>query len=80
MAEPTTAYIGLGSNLGDRQRVIGEAVKSLGTESAYRLIVLRVSTLKETPPLGKCAATSLPQRRSQDPARRSAPRPFSTSS
>lgn len=50
MAESTTAYIGLGSNLGDRQRVIGEALKGLGRNR--HIEVLRVSTLKETPPLG----------------------------
>lgn len=49
MAEPTTAYIGLGSNLGDRQRVIGDALKSLGHNG--HIEVGRVSKLKETAPL-----------------------------
>ncbi len=51
MAEPVTAYIGLGSNLGDRQRVIAEALKSLGRNN--HIEVVRVSALKETPPLGQ---------------------------
>ena len=51
MAEPTTAYIGLGSNLGDRERVIREALKSLGRNG--HIEVLRVSKLKDTLPLGR---------------------------
>lgn len=51
MAESTTAYIGLGSNLGDRERVIREALHSLGRHGDIE--VLRQSTLKETTPLGQ---------------------------
>ncbi|UCD50202.1 MAG: 2-amino-4-hydroxy-6-hydroxymethyldihydropteridine diphosphokinase [Phycisphaerales bacterium] len=51
MAEWTTAYIGLGSNLGDRERVMREALQSLGRNGAME--VLRVSTIKETMPLGQ---------------------------
>jgi len=50
MAEPTIAYIGLGSNLGDRERVIREAVKTLGRSGPIK--ILRVSKLAETVPLG----------------------------
>jgi len=51
MAEPRTAYIGLGSNLGDRQRVIRDALEGLGRNGGVE--VLRASTIKETPPLGE---------------------------
>jgi len=50
MTESTTAYIGLGSNLGDRERVMREALQSLG-RSGY-IEVVRSSTIKETAPLG----------------------------
>ena len=49
MAE-TTAYIGLGSNLGDRKGNIDRAVKMLATRS--KIAVNRVSDIIETPPLG----------------------------
>jgi dihydroneopterin aldolase / 2-amino-4-hydroxy-6-hydroxymethyldihydropteridine diphosphokinase len=51
MAESTTAYIGLGSNLGDRERVIRDALQSLGRNG--HIEVLRVSAVKETVPLGQ---------------------------
>ena len=51
MAESTTAYIGLGSNLGDRERVIRDALQSLGRNE--QIEVLRVSAVKETAPLGR---------------------------
>jgi 2-amino-4-hydroxy-6-hydroxymethyldihydropteridine diphosphokinase len=44
------AYVGLGSNLGDRKATIGRAVSRLRDESD--LSVLRVSTLSETDPVG----------------------------
>lgn len=53
MAEPTVAYIGLGSNLGDRQRMIRDALASLGRHSDVE--VLRVSDIKETAPLGRAS-------------------------
>ncbi len=49
MAE-TTAYIGLGSNLGDRKGNIDRAVKMLAARS--KIVVSRVSDIIETPPLG----------------------------
>ena len=49
MAE-TTAYIGLGSNLGDRKSNIDRAVKMLANRS--KVAVSRVSDIIETPPLG----------------------------
>lgn len=49
MAE-TTAYIGLGSNLGDRKGNIDRAVKMLAARS--KIAVSRVSDIIETPPLG----------------------------
>lgn len=45
-----TAYIGLGSNLGDRERAIRESLTMLGGNG--RVEVVRVSDLKETVPLG----------------------------
>jgi len=51
MAESTTAYIGLGSNLGDRQRIIRDALNGLGRHGQVE--VIRVSAIKETPPLGR---------------------------
>lgn len=51
MPERTTAYIGLGSNLGDRQRAIGSALHSLGRTVGVE--VLRVSDIAETRPLGE---------------------------
>ncbi len=44
------AYIGLGSNLGDRQGTLQRALTLLGENPNIQ--VLRVSTLKETAPLG----------------------------
>lgn len=40
----TTAYVALGSNLGDRRRTIDDAARALGA--------VRVSTLRETEPVG----------------------------
>jgi deoxyguanosine kinase len=51
MAERVTAYIGLGSNLGDRERSIREALKILGGNGSVE--VARVSEIKETLPLGQ---------------------------
>ena len=50
MTERVTAYIGLGSNLGDRERTIREALTMLGGNGSIE--VGRVSDLKETAPLG----------------------------
>ena len=50
MAKAITAYIGLGSNLGDRQSYIRNAVKSLSETAAIK--VTGVSSLIETAPLG----------------------------
>ncbi|MBN2128808.1 MAG: 2-amino-4-hydroxy-6-hydroxymethyldihydropteridine diphosphokinase [Sedimentisphaerales bacterium] len=50
MAEPTIAYIGLGSNLGDRRQTIERAVAALGRNADIE--VTRRSELRETPPLG----------------------------
>jgi len=49
MAEQTTAYIGLGSNLGDREGCIDKALKLLG--EADGIEVCRVSDFIETRPL-----------------------------
>jgi len=51
MAGQTTAYIGLGSNLGEREKSIQNAVKML-TE-AENIEVIRVSDIVETAPLGQ---------------------------
>ncbi len=53
MTEQVTAYIGLGSNLGDRQRVIREALDVLGRHD--QVDVTRVSEIRETRPLGPSA-------------------------
>jgi 2-amino-4-hydroxy-6-hydroxymethyldihydropteridine diphosphokinase len=50
------AYIGLGNNLGQRRRIIEEALDLLGKEP--QIEVLRVSDLKETSPLGGMAQPS----------------------
>jgi 2-amino-4-hydroxy-6-hydroxymethyldihydropteridine diphosphokinase len=50
MQQPTTAYIGLGSNLGDRERLIRRALEMLGGNGSIE--VLRVSDIQETSPLG----------------------------
>lgn len=46
----TRAYVGLGANLGDRERTIREAIDALGVEEGIE--VLAVSTLRETEPVG----------------------------
>jgi 2-amino-4-hydroxy-6-hydroxymethyldihydropteridine diphosphokinase len=46
----TRAYVGLGANLGDRERTIGAAVDALAAEEGIE--VVSVSTLRETAPLG----------------------------
>ena len=46
----TRAYVGLGANLGDRERTIREAVQTLGAEIGIE--VAAVSTLRETEPVG----------------------------
>ncbi len=46
----TRAYVGLGANLGVRERTVREAVAALGAEEG--LEVLAVSTLRETEPVG----------------------------
>jgi 2-amino-4-hydroxy-6-hydroxymethyldihydropteridine diphosphokinase len=46
----TTAYVGLGANLGDRQATIERAVELLG--AAKGVEVLAVSSLRETDPVG----------------------------
>jgi 2-amino-4-hydroxy-6-hydroxymethyldihydropteridine diphosphokinase len=53
MTERATAYIGLGSNLGDREGSIREALRILGGNGGVE--VARVSDLKETQPLGGMA-------------------------
>ncbi len=53
MTEWVTAYIGLGSNLGDRERTIREALRMLGGNGSIE--VTRVSDLQETQPLGQMA-------------------------
>jgi len=50
MRNATTAYIGLGSNLGDRQATIRRALKLLADTKHIK--VSNVSDLIETPPLG----------------------------
>ncbi|MBI2901662.1 MAG: 2-amino-4-hydroxy-6-hydroxymethyldihydropteridine diphosphokinase [Planctomycetes bacterium] len=46
----TVAYVGLGSNLGDRQANLDEALRRLGLVPGVR--VLRRSTVRETDPVG----------------------------
>jgi 2-amino-4-hydroxy-6-hydroxymethyldihydropteridine diphosphokinase len=46
----TRAYVGLGANLGDRERTLHGAVAALGSEEGIE--VLAVSTLRETEPVG----------------------------
>jgi 2-amino-4-hydroxy-6-hydroxymethyldihydropteridine diphosphokinase len=46
----TRAYVGLGANLGDRERTLREAVDTLAAED--RIEVVAVSTLRETEPVG----------------------------
>jgi 2-amino-4-hydroxy-6-hydroxymethyldihydropteridine diphosphokinase len=56
MTESVTAYIGLGSNLGDRERTIRESLRMLGDDGSIE--VTRVSDLLETTPLGQMAQPS----------------------
>lgn len=51
MTERVTAYIGLGSNLGDREHSIREALRMLGGNGSIE--VARVSDIQETAPLGQ---------------------------
>ena len=46
----TRAYVGLGANIGDRERTFREAVDALGAEEGIE--VAAVSTLRETDPVG----------------------------
>ena len=46
----TRAYIGLGSNLGDRRATIAGALERLGEDAAVDVVA--VSTLRETEPVG----------------------------
>lgn len=48
MREPVIAYVGLGANLGDRERAIRGAIERLGDLPQTR--VVRVSSLLETKP------------------------------
>ena len=50
MAKHVHAYIGLGSNLGDREATLSEALCALAANGAVR--VLSVSSLYETDPVG----------------------------
>ena len=51
MAEQTTAYIGFGSNLGEREKSMRSAVKMLAETESIK--VVRVSEIIETSPLGR---------------------------
>jgi 2-amino-4-hydroxy-6-hydroxymethyldihydropteridine diphosphokinase len=44
------AYVGLGSNLGDRERMLRDAVDALGSEDG--ITVAAVSSFRETEPVG----------------------------
>ena len=46
----TRAYVGLGANLGDRERTLRAAVDALGAEDGVEVVA--VSTLRETDPVG----------------------------
>jgi 2-amino-4-hydroxy-6-hydroxymethyldihydropteridine diphosphokinase len=46
----TRAYVGLGANLGDRERTLREAVDALAAEGGIEVVA--VSTLRETEPVG----------------------------
>jgi 2-amino-4-hydroxy-6-hydroxymethyldihydropteridine diphosphokinase len=46
----TRAYVGLGANLGDRERTIHAAVEALGREKGIEVVA--VSALRETEPVG----------------------------
>jgi 2-amino-4-hydroxy-6-hydroxymethyldihydropteridine diphosphokinase len=46
----TRAYVGLGANLGDRERTLHEAVDALGAEEGVEVVA--VSTFRDTEPVG----------------------------
>jgi 2-amino-4-hydroxy-6-hydroxymethyldihydropteridine diphosphokinase len=46
----TRAYVGLGANLGDRERTLRAAVDALAAEDGVELVAM--STLRETEPVG----------------------------
>jgi 2-amino-4-hydroxy-6-hydroxymethyldihydropteridine diphosphokinase len=46
----TRAYVGLGANLGDRERTLRAAVEALAAEEGIEVVA--VSTLRETEPVG----------------------------
>ena len=46
----TRAYVGLGANLGDRERTLRKAVQALAAEEGIEVVA--VSTLRETEPVG----------------------------
>jgi 2-amino-4-hydroxy-6-hydroxymethyldihydropteridine diphosphokinase len=46
----TRAFVGLGANLGDRERTVRAAIDTLGAEE--RIEVVAVSSLRETEPVG----------------------------
>jgi 2-amino-4-hydroxy-6-hydroxymethyldihydropteridine diphosphokinase len=46
----TRAYVGLGANLGDRERTLRAAVEALDAEEGIEVVA--VSTLRETEPVG----------------------------
>jgi 2-amino-4-hydroxy-6-hydroxymethyldihydropteridine diphosphokinase len=46
----TRAYVGLGANLGDRERTLREAAAALAVEDGIEVVA--VSTLRETEPVG----------------------------
>jgi 2-amino-4-hydroxy-6-hydroxymethyldihydropteridine diphosphokinase len=46
----TRAYVGLGSNLGDREDFIKEALAAIGADPEIEIV--RVSTVRETEPVG----------------------------
>jgi 2-amino-4-hydroxy-6-hydroxymethyldihydropteridine diphosphokinase len=45
-----TVFIGIGSNLGDRERLIGEALRLLGARDGIEVVA--VSEIRETEPVG----------------------------
>jgi 2-amino-4-hydroxy-6-hydroxymethyldihydropteridine diphosphokinase len=47
----TTAYIGLGANLGDREATIRQAVEAIDDEASYSWLLL-LSALRDTDPVG----------------------------
>ena len=55
----TEAYLGLGSNLGDRRRRLGEALEAIGALASD----LQVSSLYETQPQGFSEQPVFPERR-----------------